>query len=368
MTFSTLKEHLKALPCGKKLNHSVYITEESLQIVDKKLYAFVADLKIRVEAGSEYNIIKFFTNEFKISYLSYPDFLEDPHPGLKKSLTLNIATGKTRKFNYDKSMNPPILHRKETFLHPEHSLIESYSELTRQEESYGLYMNTKTIGFKLNWEKLLNEKGLTYKGHELIQSQIPDNIKTAVIPSIDRHKTAITRYNFSKPVQGILEYNLLDDTMSFFDYGCGLGDDLRGLSSMGYNCTGWDPVHKQDGKKSISDVVNVGFVLNVIENPEERIEVLHDAYNLTKKLMVVTTLLTNDMTASNPTPFKDGYLTNRNTFQKYYEQSELQQFLRTLLIHLQFQQVLVYFMFLKIQLQGKVFLLTGANERLTGNL
>jgi hypothetical protein len=90
MTFSTLKTHLKALLCGKKLNHSVYIVEESLQIVDKQLYAFIADLKTRVEAGSEYNIIKFFTNEFKISWLSYPDFFNVPHPSLKKSLTLNF--------------------------------------------------------------------------------------------------------------------------------------------------------------------------------------------------------------------------------------------------------------------------------------
>ncbi len=140
-------------------------------------------------------------------------------------------------------------------------------------------------------------------------------------------KTAISRYNFSKPVQTILEYNLLEETESFFDYGCGLGDDLRGLSAMGYSCSGWDPVHKKDEKKLNADVVNVGFVLNVIENPGERIEVLHEAYNLTKKLMVVTTLLTNDLTAVNPTPFKDGFLTNRNTFQKYYEQSELQQFI-----------------------------------------
>ncbi|MDA3939161.1 MAG: hypothetical protein PF693_07620 [Spirochaetia bacterium] len=235
MTFSTLKTQLKALPCGKKLNHSLYITEESLGDVDEILYEFVADLKARVDADSEYNIIKFFTNEFKISWLSYPDFFDDPHPSLKKSLTLNIATGKTRNFNYDRFLNPPILHRKETFLHPGHPLIESYSELTRKEESYDLYTNTKTIGFKLNWEKLLNEKGLSYKGHKLIQSQTPENTNVDVKPIIDRHKTAITRYNFSKPVQGILEYNLLEDTMSFFDYGCGLGDDLRGLSSMGYH-------------------------------------------------------------------------------------------------------------------------------------
>ena len=64
MTFSGIKTHLKALPCGKKLNHSIYIVEESLQIVDNQLYNFIADLKTRIEACPEYNIIKFFTNEF----------------------------------------------------------------------------------------------------------------------------------------------------------------------------------------------------------------------------------------------------------------------------------------------------------------
>jgi len=50
MTFSALKTHLKALPCGKKPNHSVYIIEESLSKVDETLYKFVADLKSRVDA------------------------------------------------------------------------------------------------------------------------------------------------------------------------------------------------------------------------------------------------------------------------------------------------------------------------------
>ena len=77
MTFSTFKTHLKALPCGKRLNHSVYIIEESLAKVDDTLYKFVEELKSKVAADSEYNVIKFFTNEFKISFLSYPDFFDD---------------------------------------------------------------------------------------------------------------------------------------------------------------------------------------------------------------------------------------------------------------------------------------------------
>jgi hypothetical protein len=45
MTFSKLKNHLKELPCGKRLNHSVYILEDSLAKVDDTLYKFVEELK-----------------------------------------------------------------------------------------------------------------------------------------------------------------------------------------------------------------------------------------------------------------------------------------------------------------------------------
>ncbi|MEA1911985.1 MAG: hypothetical protein U9N32_10005, partial [Spirochaetota bacterium] len=134
---------------------------------------------------------------------------------------------------------------------------EALNKLTKQEESYGLYENPRTIGFKLNWEKLLEEKGLSYQDNKLIENKIVSKQKISPALVIDRHKTAISRYNFSKPVQSILEYNLLGETESFFDYGCGLGDDLRGLSALGYTCSGWDPVHKQDGKKTSSHVVNV---------------------------------------------------------------------------------------------------------------
>jgi hypothetical protein len=41
-------------------------------------------------------------------------------------------------YDYDQIANPPILHRKETFLHPAHPLHASFARLTRQEEKAGL--------------------------------------------------------------------------------------------------------------------------------------------------------------------------------------------------------------------------------------
>ncbi len=82
---------------------------------------------------------------------------------------LDLATGKARHTDYGGNMNPPILHRKETFLPAGHPLRAQFEALTRAEEAAGLYKSTETIGFKLNWEKILSSKGLEIHRHSLRQ-------------------------------------------------------------------------------------------------------------------------------------------------------------------------------------------------------
>ena len=74
----------------------------------------------------------------------------------------------------------------------------------------------------------------------------------------------------SKPVKSLLEYGLLRPGTTFFDYGCGRGADFRGLQGLGYEADGWDPVFRRDAGKRESDLVNLGYVLNVIEDSAER--------------------------------------------------------------------------------------------------
>jgi DNA phosphorothioation-associated putative methyltransferase len=59
---------------------------------------------------------------------------------------------------------------------------------------------------------------------------------------------------------------LLDGTHSLFDYGCGRGDDLRGLRENGIEAQGWDPYFAPDEPVVAADIVNLGFVINVIED------------------------------------------------------------------------------------------------------
>lgn len=154
---------------------------------------------------------------------------------------------------------------------------------------------------------------------------VADNIPAT--PLVQRHKTALVRYELSKPVRSLLEYGQLRSGVTFFDYGCGQGADVTGLRNLGYVADGWDPVHRPDTRKTEADVVNLGYVLNVIEDPSERLATLVDAFGHARRLLVVSALIRETVDTETAAAFRDGVLTKRNTFQKYFDQPELQQYL-----------------------------------------
>ncbi|MBP3955368.1 DNA phosphorothioation-associated putative methyltransferase [Gemmata sp. G18] len=144
---------------------------------------------------------------------------------------------------------------------------------------------------------------------------------------IQRHKTAIRRGDFSRPVKCLLRDGLVAAGVTFFDYGCGRGEDLELLAGDGVPCSGWDPAHRPDGARAEADVVNLGYVLNVIEDTRERAETLRAAWGLCRKVLAVSAQVLVAGRGKNPVEFGDGVLTSRNTFQKFFEQSELKAYL-----------------------------------------
>jgi len=331
MKFDEYSQLVSEVPFGKKVNNALYLHVESLHSCPHQLQELVFETNKRVCAGHDYNVIKFYLFGFKISFLFYLDFFERPHPELHSSLTVDLTTGKVRKHEYSHSDNPPILHRKEALLEPRHPLIEKFSSLTRDEERAGLYNAKKIIGFKRNWESLLAAKALSYVGHKLINIEAQSTSQQESAVEVMRHKTAIVRYKLSKPIQTLLENGILGKETILLDYGCGQGDDVERLREMGVAASAWDPAYFPDGIRKPADIVNLGFVLNVIEDPIERMEVLHDAYELSKKLLVVSTLVASSSTTDLGRSYKDGILTSRNTFQKYFRQDELERYIEDVL-------------------------------------
>ena len=74
---------------------------------------------------------------------------------------------------------------------------------------------------------------------------------------------------------------------TFFDYGCGHGGDVQRLAQRGYTSSGWDPYYYPDAPRTAAEIVNLGYVINVIEDPTERCEALLQAWALTGKVLIV---------------------------------------------------------------------------------
>jgi len=315
------REAVLDLPFGKRLPTAIYVHWDGFLSMPLLLQKVLGQLRSEYDPSADCNLVKFFVREMKLSLLSYPEFESDAHPCLVRSVTIHLATGKIRDISYLNRNNPPILHRKETFLPPGDPRIENFARLTRGEESFGLLEETSRIGFKLNWEQLLSARGIEIVGHQVREVGAPNPPATA--SAIPRHLTAIPRSEFSKPVKALLQHRLLTKRLTFFDYGCGLGDDLRGLESLGYNVAGWDPHFSPATERTKADVVNLGFVLNVIEDSAERVEVIQRAWSQVKHVLCVTVLADGQAHYRDAKIFEDGVLTQRRTFQKHFEQSEL---------------------------------------------
>jgi len=287
---------------------------------------------------SVFNVLKIAHDLSSLSFLNYPDFFDKGFPELESSWHVNIDLKSTSFRTYANSLNPPILHRKELLLSEDHPERGSFQALTKEAENLGLFQDPSKIGFLNQWTNLVMAKGYRVDGNKFVplgddeqfDIEISDENKEEkkVIDSeseVQRHRTAMVRYGFSVPIQSLMRFGFLDGKYSIFDYGCGRGDDLRGLIENDIEAYGWDPHYAKDQPKIESDIVNLGFVLNVIENYQERVEAMQAAYSLAKGLLVISVMLENNNVNTGKS-FQDGVITSRKTFQKYFTPQELKQF------------------------------------------
>jgi hypothetical protein len=299
-----------------------------------------ASTRARVDAAAQcagvardtpFNVVRLEERNGKVALLYYPGFFEEPFPSLRESWLVDLNGGRNSYRTYVDSLNPPILHRKELLLPDDHPRQAEFAALTEAAESIGLFDNPTRIGFRNQWERLVRERGYQVVGHQLVpigNDESLDGELPAATESIKvaRHLTALVRYGFSAPVQTLARYGFLDGRYTVFDYGCGRGDDVRGLAENGLQVAGWDPHYAANNSITPAHIVNLGFVVNVIEDFDERVEALHRAWGLAEQVLVVAVMLANQ-NAVEGQRYNDGVLTRRRTFQKYYTQAELKTFL-----------------------------------------
>jgi DNA phosphorothioation-associated putative methyltransferase len=162
-------EACKRATVGKLLPNALYVHRNALDSLEPLLRVYEGCARAYLGEVEGANLIKLHRHSGKVSYLVYPDFETDPHPALLRSIKLSLRTRELDCFDYAKSTNPPILHRKETFLPPGHALLAKFARLTRQEEKHGLLDETATIGTREGWERRLAGRGFTVRGHRLVR-------------------------------------------------------------------------------------------------------------------------------------------------------------------------------------------------------
>lgn len=322
------------IPVGKQIGGRIYVHRSAHSLLPPHLGEIAASaLAACQEANDRANVLKIDESGRVVSALHYPDFFSVAFPELREAWRIDMVDGHVSYRSYADSLNPPILHRKELLLPPDHPEQSRFAELTAQAEVLGLFDDSRLIGFRQAWEARIVRAGYLLVDHQLLphgNAIEPDNDYEVLDSTIQRHRTALSRSNLSAPLQALMRHGLLSVEQSYFDYGCGRGDDLRSLQISGYAASGWDPYYVPDGMRIPAEIVNLGFVINVIEDFDERTAALRGAFDLAKSLLVVSVMLYGS-TPPPGRPFRDGYRTQRNTFQKYFTQSELKDFVEEVL-------------------------------------
>lgn len=318
---------------GKQVGGRIYVHRLALLLLPASLAEIAAmALAACPAAAISANVLKLDEAAKTASALNYPDFFSAAFPELREAWHVDLTTGLVSYRNYADSLNPPILHRKELLLPGDHPDRSRFAALTAQAESLGLFGESRVIGFREAWQARIAGAGYRIDGHELLPlgNAAELEVDGETDGCIERHRTALSRSALSAPMQTLFRHGLLVPERTCFDYGCGRGDDLRCLQDSGYTVAGWDPYYAPDGVRKSADFVNLGFVINVIEDFDERVEALRAAFALAETLLVVSAMLYGS-TPPPGRPFLDGYRTQRNTFQKYFTQSELKDFVENVL-------------------------------------
>ena len=314
---------------GKLVGGARYIHVDALPWLLRQEQEQVARAETLAQINrADWNVAKLQMSRERISLMRYERFFADPFPPLAKAWSIDLGGETVRVSRHDPDGNPPILHRKELLLPPEHPDLACFAALTKELEERGLFCDSSKIGHRKAWWARLDAAGITLQGHRVMTTDHDSASRergTEPPPDVHRHKTAISRPNLSGPMQALARHGFLEGDRSVFDYGCGRGDDVTVLQAAGLSAHGWDPHYAADAPLHEADIVNLGFVLNVIEDPQERKKALREAFALARQAMCVAVLTVGRSgDVSSLTPYRDGFLTSRNTFQKYFTQEEAQ--------------------------------------------
>ena len=164
---SRMNEALRTVPFGKVLPDAVYVHQDYISMLPSLVRVYEGAGRALLGAVENATIVKLSRVERRISYLSYPTFEREAHPPLAASLRVDLRSFRVKHRDFTGSGNPPVLHRKETFVPNGHPSREKFCRLTAQEERAGLFEDPTRIGTLDGWTQALEGADKVVRGHSL---------------------------------------------------------------------------------------------------------------------------------------------------------------------------------------------------------
>jgi len=99
-------EAIEGIGYGKRLPTALYILKPELGSLTSILEQTLHRAEKAARPDPNWNLLKLRTDQFAITFLSYPDFETNPHPSLTEATKINLNTGTVVKTDYAKRANP----------------------------------------------------------------------------------------------------------------------------------------------------------------------------------------------------------------------------------------------------------------------
>ena len=161
---------------GKIIGGFMYAHKSARQFLPGK-YSQSLDVSVHLLSNFRlWNVVKFnLKYDTKISFLEYERFETTEFPCLIQScqVDLKLQTIKVRKHSIS---NPPVLHRKELLMCPDHPDITKFQSLTVQLEKLGAFKNIVKLGTKLRWQDELDGLNIIINEHVATKTGKQNNV------------------------------------------------------------------------------------------------------------------------------------------------------------------------------------------------
>lgn len=161
---------------GKIISGFMYAHKSATSLLQKKhSHSLNKSLQL-LNDFEHWNVIKFnLRDDTNLSFLEYESFEKHEFPCLIQSCQVDLKahTIKVRKHS---TFNPPVLHRKELLIRPDHPEANKFKKLTLQLETLGAFKNIVKLGTKNRWADELNRLNIVIKDHIATQIDRPTNV------------------------------------------------------------------------------------------------------------------------------------------------------------------------------------------------